>query len=587
MQHAFADTTNRALTLCLIVAIAASIQPLRDLAITLGDTDDAMRLVEARALLHGRGWWDLIEPRMAPPEGLAVHWSRLVDAPIAALLGIFTTLFGTQTGETIVRTVWPLLLFAPAAWAWLRIAKRLGGEIAMWTAAVMAPLCFMVFNQFSPGRIDHHNVQLLLMAGMMLAALDLDRPRNAALIGGGCALSLAVGFESLPIVVWAGGLIGARYVLMNDMRGARAFGLALAGTAAAAFLVQTPPAWWLRSGCDALQFNGVAGAAATGLALAGSAQLQPKSLAMRFGALAATGAIGGAAFFGFHPSCLQGPYADLDPRIGPIWLNRVGEARPLFQLAGKEMMLAIAMALLPFGALAASIWAIVKGRRDQGFIALTALLGLTALVGMVQARGLIMATAVAIPLGAVALAQMPRVDRVRPITAGLVLGLIASQGVALAVLQVVVPADVQAAQKNAVHDQQPCFKVAAFGPMSRLRPGVIMADLDAGPFILAYTPSSATSGPYHRLGAPIYDAMTVFYQEPDVAAATVARAGADYVALCRTGVFATEAKPSSLGNALVNNAPPAWLTPLPSTEGNYLLYRVNQPQLAELAPIRD
>jgi hypothetical protein len=587
MQPSSAETTKRALALCLIVAIAACVQPLRELATSLGDTDDAMRLVEARALLHGRAWWDLIEPRMAPPAGLAVHWSRLVDAPIAALLGVFTTAFGTQMGETIVRAIWPVLLFVPTAWAWLKIAKRLGGEIALWTAACMAPLCFMVFNQFSPGRLDHHNVQLLLMAGMMLAALDLDRPRNAALMGGACALSLAVGFESLPVIVWAGGLIGVRYVLMNDSRGARAFGFALGCVAAIAFLVQTPPAWWLRSGCDALQFNGAAGAAVTGLALAGAAHLQPKSLALRFGALAAAGALGGAAFFSLHPSCLQGPYADLDPRIGPIWLNRVGEARPLFALAGKETMLAIAMAMLPFGALGASVWAILNERRDQGFIALTVLLAITTIIGVIQARGLIMATAVAIPLGATALARLPRLDRVRPITAGLALGLLASQGVALGILQVIVPAEVQAKEKQAVHDQQPCFKFSAFAAMARLQPGIVMADLDAGPFILANTTLSATSGPYHRLGAPIYDAMTVFYQKPEVAAATVARAGADYIALCRGGVFATEAKPGALGYALVNDAPPVWLTPLPSKDGAYLLYQVNRPQLAELTPIRD
>ena len=38
-------------------------------ALTLGDSDDAMRLVEVRALLDGRGWFDLHEPRIAPPTG--------------------------------------------------------------------------------------------------------------------------------------------------------------------------------------------------------------------------------------------------------------------------------------------------------------------------------------------------------------------------------------------------------------------------------------------------------------------------------------------------------------------------------------
>jgi hypothetical protein len=587
MQFASIDTTKRAVALCLIVAAASSLQPLQELATSLGDTDDAMRLVQARALLHGRPWWDLIEPRLAPPAGLAVHWSRLVDAPIAAMLGVFGALFGTATGETITRALWPLLLFAPAAWAWVTTARRLGGDIAMWAAACLAPLCFMLFNQFAPGRLDHHNVQLLLMAGMMLAALDLDRPRNAAVLGGASALSLAVGFESLPVVIWAGGLIAARYVLANDTRGARAFGLSLGGVAVAAFVVQTPPSWWLRSGCDALQFNGMAGAAAVGLGLAAIAHLSLHHWAQRLSALAAIGMVGGAAFFGLHPSCLRGPYADLDPRIGTVWLNRVGEARALPRLFAQEPVLAIASALLPLGALAASAWAIVKGRRDAGFIALTVLLALTATVGLIQARGLVLATAAAIPLGAAALATLPRLNLVRPITAGMALGLLASPSVTLGALQFAVPAEVQAKEKQASHDQTPCWSFSAFSAMQRLPAGLVMADLDSGPFILANTHHSAASAPYHRLGGPIYDAMTMFYQPPGQAQAAVARSGADYLALCRTGVFAEEAKPGALAHALVHQAPPAWLTPLPAKDGSYLLYRVNKGQFANLAPVRD
>jgi hypothetical protein len=115
--------------------------------------------------------------------------------------------------------------------------------------------------------------------------------------------------------------------------------------------------------------------------------------------------------------------------------------------------------------------------------------------------------------------------------------------------------------------------------MARLPAGLVMADLDSGPFILAHTQLSAVAAPYHRLGTPIYDAMTVFYQAPDKAAATIARSGANYVALCRTGVFANEARPGALSYALVNGQPPAWLKPLPDKDGAYLLYRVDRANL--------
>ncbi|HKC33385.1 MAG TPA: GtrA family protein, partial [Xanthobacteraceae bacterium] len=47
--------------------------------LTLGDTDDAMRLVQLRDFLGGQGWFDLHQPRLGPPVGYDSHWSRLID----------------------------------------------------------------------------------------------------------------------------------------------------------------------------------------------------------------------------------------------------------------------------------------------------------------------------------------------------------------------------------------------------------------------------------------------------------------------------------------------------------------------------
>src|SRR5262245_42829206 len=41
----------------------------------LGDTDDNMRMMQVRGLLHGQGWFDLAQHRLV---GSNIHWSRLV-----------------------------------------------------------------------------------------------------------------------------------------------------------------------------------------------------------------------------------------------------------------------------------------------------------------------------------------------------------------------------------------------------------------------------------------------------------------------------------------------------------------------------
>src|SRR5260370_3100474 len=53
------------------------------------DADDAMRLVQVREFLSGRGWFDLHETRLNPPAGYDTHWSRLVAAGLAGPLSVF------------------------------------------------------------------------------------------------------------------------------------------------------------------------------------------------------------------------------------------------------------------------------------------------------------------------------------------------------------------------------------------------------------------------------------------------------------------------------------------------------------------
>src|SRR5262245_52628241 len=72
-------------------------------------TDDAMRLVEVRDLIAGQGWYDLIQHRVMAPEGLPMHWSRLVDAPLAAIILALQPVIGTSTAESVAIGAWPLL----------------------------------------------------------------------------------------------------------------------------------------------------------------------------------------------------------------------------------------------------------------------------------------------------------------------------------------------------------------------------------------------------------------------------------------------------------------------------------------------
>ena len=59
-------------------------------AMRFPDPDDVMRLVQVRDWLGGQGWFDLTQHRVSPPQGVAMHWSRLVDLPIALPVVLLT-----------------------------------------------------------------------------------------------------------------------------------------------------------------------------------------------------------------------------------------------------------------------------------------------------------------------------------------------------------------------------------------------------------------------------------------------------------------------------------------------------------------
>ena len=63
-------------------------------AFALQDTDDNLRMSQVRALLAGQDWFDLRQHRLTPPLGIDVHWSRLVDLPLAGLILLLRPLFG-------------------------------------------------------------------------------------------------------------------------------------------------------------------------------------------------------------------------------------------------------------------------------------------------------------------------------------------------------------------------------------------------------------------------------------------------------------------------------------------------------------
>jgi len=76
----------------LVMVAVSALSGFRDLTDAGGDNDNLLRLVEVRDMLAGQGWFDLHQYWMGLEGGFIMHWSRLVDAPLAAIVLVASAL---------------------------------------------------------------------------------------------------------------------------------------------------------------------------------------------------------------------------------------------------------------------------------------------------------------------------------------------------------------------------------------------------------------------------------------------------------------------------------------------------------------
>ena len=181
--------------------------------LVLGDTDDNMRLMQVRAWLAGQGWYDLRNYRLDPAlGGFDIHWSRLVDLPIAGLILAFKPFVGTATAERWACGLAPLLPLVLAMTGLSLAVRRLIAPWAWPVALIVLMGCTSTMSMYAPLRIDHHGWQLAFLALTVAGLADSKRARGGATVGLSSAASLTIGLEMLPYCAMAGAIIALRWI---------------------------------------------------------------------------------------------------------------------------------------------------------------------------------------------------------------------------------------------------------------------------------------------------------------------------------------------------------------------------------------
>ncbi|MEM1199689.1 MAG: hypothetical protein AAGI06_10310 [Pseudomonadota bacterium] len=309
------------------------------------DPDSVMRLAQVKDLLSGQSFFDLTQYRMNAPIGLEMHWSRLIDLPIAALVLVGNTWIGPEYGVPFALTVWPMLVLLPVLVAVGMLAREVGGTRAVLPSLIFALACPRI-AVFMPGQIDHHNVQILFSLALATCVVISHRaPKFAGAAGVLAPMSLSIGMETVVYVLICCAWFPGLWILKGSEKARQmaSFALGLFCTTGLLMAGLQIPSSGFNARCDVLSFAYAPAlmAGALGLYILATTGRPTSS---QLGRLAAVGALAAVCILSIAaaaPDCLKGPYASLNADLRPIWFDHIPETWSLFTTWHKDIHTAL------------------------------------------------------------------------------------------------------------------------------------------------------------------------------------------------------------------------------------------------------
>lgn len=553
------------------VVIQLKVAPDYTAAFRLPDSDDEMRLVMVRDLLAGQGWYDMVQHRALPPDGLPMHWSRLADLPLAALTWLFSRFTDQMAALQITAALWPVALFV----LYLSIIgaamiTRFGHAQASFAVMAAAALPSVASTFFPLGRVDHHNLQILCMTAALAAILWPGKPvRRGAAAGLIAAFSLAVGLETIVFFAALGVVLSLLYVL--DTPGALerlgGYGAALGLCAPVLFAAQTALRDWAVARCDQLSPLTLAltTMAAVFTVLAARLRHRVRSISARSALVAASVAAMIGMLWPGLSRCHEGSFSTLPPEIAELIRNGISESMSLTGMFALSPATAI-QAALPYAVLAINLTFYLlspanAGRRGTALILLAFIL--LAMAGLSYQIRTIIWGLPALPMGfGIVMAWLltpGRTARHRfgPVAAATVFVLVLFPSIPLRIgIETLTPGGADHARRAGPSLSRGCSDPDTIARLNALPPAAILAPLEFGTRLLLYTHHSVFALPYHRRPEAYLNGTLAFDGTDADLAETLRVTGAEYVLICAGTIYDNA---ESVGSRLARGAPVAWL----------------------------
>lgn len=559
---------------------------LMDGSIYQGDVDDRLRNIQILHLYQNGGWFDPVLPMISMPEPYASPWSRLVDLPYLALASLFGLTLSDAEAVHLATLVWPPLLMVAFSGLFAATVRRMTSSLPV-SDAVMAAGCALLAMlavwEFSPGRSDHHNMQLTVVALAVYGVMRFD-VKGGILSGIGVGASWLIGLEALPFLAVMLGCVATLYIMRAGAAGAflSAAGGGLLVTLLAGGLVFVGPAGLANPQCDAFSIPYLLAGAGAGLvALIGPVLIQHLGLGHVWQRLVGLGAPGALILLmaaWLFPLCLSGPYHMIDEVSASGWLHRApAEQNALYLLTSGQVGIFVLL-LVQAGIWTAAGWPVWKQLNTQHpqIAILWMAAGLALLMAFITLRNMRFAMAIIplfLPLAISALAGL-HLHRGKAGIAAAGLGFVMTAFSATALAAQIAPPrrapdviDVMAALDCEGED---------FSVLETVAPGNILAPLGMGLPVIEKAPPGFTVSaiPFHRASPGIRRTLTAF-TTTDPIERQQSLSSFDYVAVCLPPPEWPSGSSGSLFSDLTAAKPIAGLKRvLPDDESRFALWQI-------------
>ncbi|MGB0907337.1 MAG: hypothetical protein ACPGVT_07570 [Maricaulaceae bacterium] len=512
------------------------------------DPDDEMRFVQIRDFLTGQSWYETDQYRLGLFGGTDMHWSRLPDIPIIILTKFFELFSSQETALRYAISIWPpltitFLIIALVKGANFWVNENIAESKTPLFILVLGVVFAIAFYRFRPGAIDHHNIQIGLVALSFAFALDPTQNQKSFFISGfTAALSIAVGVEVYIFIAVICAFVALNWLVIGKeaSNASIGFGVGLTLGLLIVFFLVTSPADYMQVYCDSLSritvMAGLMGG--LGLAILGWRGKQLGTIG-RFTWLVILGLVCGLTLTLQAPQCLANPLAALPIEVENIWLASVNEAKPIWgNKEGRSIFLPMFLGppllalwlsirshlqnpkwssrVLITGLLISALGLMIYQVRFYPFAYLFAMLPLAAWISRVYVWGHEKST-------------QERMASLRYIFCGLL-----SMQFIWGAPGTLLAGEVGEITKLAKEARKACYSDDVIKALSELPPGLVAATSNGGSKILLHTHHRSLSGNYHRNPQGIAMQIGIGLSDPDTAYEILREAKVDYVHFCGT-----------------------------------------------------